>query len=832
MKVPLSWLRDYVDIDWSVDELAERLTMAGLEVESIQRIGADWDREKIVVGQIIRVDPHPNADRLTLATVDYGAEEPLTVVTGAPNVKQFEGKPLPGPLKVAFALTGAVLIDGYADDGRKMKLKPAKIRGIRSEGMVCSEKELGLSDDHEGILYLPADAPVGMPLADYLGDTVLSFDIKGGFAYLYSVVGIAREVAALTGKPARLDVLTILDRQPVPLQPETPWLDLEIADPDLCGRYSAALIRNVTIGASPAWMQQRLQRAGMRPINNIVDITNYVMLELGQPLHAFDYALLRARPGSDRPAIIVRRARPGERMTTLDGVERQLDEEMLLITDGQGPVAIAGVMGGLESEVTEQTRDVLLESANFDFINNRRTAQKLNLFSEASTRFGKRVDPELTVKALARACELMRELAGGEVEPVYADLYPGRRERTVIDLRVRDVERILGTAIPKAEVRRILESLEFEISEPEPDLLRAVVPSYRLDVTQPIDLVEEVGRIWGYDRLPSTLIQDELPPQRDNPRLSTEEHIRDILVGAGLQEVITYPLTTPAAEARLRPGQPVDESAYIALANPMSSERTHLRRTLAASLLETLRSQLRFVPRAAIFEVGRVYLKQEGHDLPDEEPRLGIAMTGPRGLGGWLDQSREPLDFFDLKGIVEALLDRLNVGPVIFRPIDDPMYQPGRAAEAIWQEEGEEVRLGVLGEIHPKVREAFDLPDQRVPLAELHIRPLLRAFGRTQMLQPISPFPAVKEDLAFIVESTIPADQVQAAIREAGGALLRDVELFDVYTGAPVPEGCRSLAYALTYQAQDRTLTDDEVAQVRTRIIRHLEERFNARLRA
>ena len=320
MKVPLSWLKDYVDITMPVAELAERLTLAGLEVETIEHIGANWDREKIVVGQILRVEPHPDADRLTLATVDYGGAEPLTVVTGAPNVKQYEGKPLPGPLKVAFALAGAELIDGYADDGRKFKLKPAKIRGVRSEGMVCSEKELGLSDEHEGILYLPADAPVGMPLVDYLGDTVLTFDIKGGFAYLYSVVGIAREIAAITGQQARLDVLTILDRQPVKMHPSTPWLDLEIADPDLCGRYSAAMIRGVRIGPSPAWMQRRLQRAGMRPINNVVDITNYVMLELGQPLHAFDYAKLRPRPGGDRPAIIVRRARPGERMTTLDGV--------------------------------------------------------------------------------------------------------------------------------------------------------------------------------------------------------------------------------------------------------------------------------------------------------------------------------------------------------------------------------------------------------------------------------------------------------------------------------------------------------------------------------
>ncbi|NOZ28423.1 MAG: phenylalanine--tRNA ligase subunit beta [Chloroflexi bacterium] len=834
MKAPLSWLKDFVDITMSVEELAERLTLAGLEVDHIEHIGADWDREKIVVGQIIRVDPHPNADRLTLATVDYGADEPLTVVTGAPNVKQYEGKPLPGPLKVAFAMVGAELIDGYADDGRKMKLKPAKIRGIRSEGMVCSEKELGLSDEHTGILYLPADAPVGMPLADYMGDVVLDFDIKGGFAYLYSIVGIAREIAALTDQKARLDVLTILDRQPVEIRPDAPWLDLEIADPDLCARYSAAMIRGVQIGPSPDWMQQRLRRAGMRPINNIVDITNYVMLELGQPLHAFDYAKLRPRPGEDRPAIIVRRARPGERMTTLDGVERELDPEMLLITDGGGPVAIAGVMGGLESEVTEATTDILLESANFDYINNRRTAKALNLPSEAATRFGKRVDPELTVKALARACQLLEELAGGKVEPLYADLYPGRKEPTVIDLRLRDVPRILGADVSRAEVERILHSLEFDTASAGEGILRVTVPSYRLDVTQPVDLIEEIGRIWGYDRLPSTLIQDELPPQRDNPQFQLEERVRDLLVGAGLQEVITYTLISPSLEGKLYPGQPVDESRYIGLANPMSSERTHLRRTLAANLLTTIRSHLRYVDRVALFEIGRVYLKQEGQDLPDEEPRLGIAMTGPRGLDGWLDKDSEPLDFFDLKGVVEILLDRLDIGPIEYRPIEHPTYQPGRSAEIVLVEEGsgEAVRLGTLGEVHPVVREAFDLPAQRVGLAELSLRPLIARYGHIRTLQPISPFPAVKEDLAIVVDQDIPATRVEEVIRKAGGRLLQAVRLFDVYQGASIPEGKKSLAYALTYQALDRTLTDEEVASIRARIIRRLERELGAQLRA
>ena len=506
---------------------------------------------------------------------------------------------------------------------------------------------------------------------------------------------------------------------------------------------------------------------------------------------------------------------------------------MLLITDGGGPVAIAGVMGGLESEVTEQTVDVLLESANFDFINNRRTAKTLQLLSEASLRFGRRVDPELTVKALARACQLIEELAGGQAEPLYADLYPGRREPTVIYLRLNDVPRLLGADVPSTEVERILNALEFQTTPAGDGVLRVTVPSYRLDVNQPVDLIEEVGRIWGYDRLPSTLIRDELPPQRDNWSLQLEEQVRNILVGAGLQEVITYSLTTPAAEARLYPGQPVDESAYLALTNPMTSERTHLRRTLSASLLDVLRSHLRFVERVAIFEIGRVYLKVAGEELPDEEPRLGIAMTGPRGLGSWGDRRAEPLDFFDLKGVVETLLTRLGVEGGMYRPIEHPTFQRGRTAEILLTVEGQasEIKLGILGEIDPTVREAFDLPAQRVALAELHLRPLIERFGRARRLRPISPFPAVKEDLAIVVDEAVPAEQVEAIIRDAGGRLLQEVKLFDVYMGMPIPAGRKSLAYALTYQAPDRTLTDEEVTHVRERIIRRLEQAVGAQLR-
>ena len=855
MRVPYSWLKDYVDIDLSVEDLAERLTLAGLEVEAIHYVGIAparrgpsglrgsgdqpspagsliWERDKIFVGQIISVDPHPDADRLTLATVDYGSGQPLTVVTGAPNVKMYEGAMPDHPLKIAFAVVGAQLIDGHYDDGRLLKLKATKIRGVRSEGMVCSEKELGLSDEHEGILYLPDDAPVGVPLADYLGDVVLEFDIKGPFAHLHSVISIAREVSALTGKPYRRDVLTILEREPVEIVPQAPFLDLEIADPDLCPRYSAALIRGVKIGPSPFWMQQRLIRAGMRPINNIVDVTNYVMLELGQPLHAFDYHLLRPRPGGENPAIIVRRARPGERMTTLDGIERDLDQEMLLITDGGGPVAIAGVMGGLESEVTEDTTDVLLESANFHFINNRRTSQMLRLSSEASTRFGRRVAPELTVKALARAGQLMTDLAGGTVEPVYGDLYPGRTAPRVITLDPAYVGWILGIEIPVDEMVRILESLEFRVERPgDADVeLKVTVPSYRLDVDIPADLVEEIGRVWGYDRLPTTLIADELPPQRGNPALEGEERVRDVLVGCGLQEVITYSLGNLEAFARLHPGgKRPDPNEYVRIANPLSSEREFMRQTLMSSLLDTLRDNLRYAERVAIFEIGRVYLPREDNVLPAEPRHLAIAMTGPRADRSWLGGDYGELDFYDLKGVVEALLAHLGLGEnSVFAPVEHSTFKPGRTAALTVNS----VEVGVMGEVHPLVGEAFEMEGRRVCLLEFDLEALLGQRGPTRFMRSISRFPAVIQDLAVVVDEAVPARRVKEAITEAGGLLLRDALLFDLYRGAQIPPGKKSLAFSLTYQADDRTLTDEEVARVKARIVRHLERKLSAYLRA
>ncbi len=845
MRVPVSWLKEYVDIVLPLSELAERMTLAGLEVAAIDHIGAEWDRDKIVVGEVVEVRPHPNADRLTIAVVNHGADEPEAVVTGAPNIKVGDRG-----LKVAFACSGAKLIDGYSEERRYIKLKPTKIRGVLSAGMVCSEKELGLSDEHEGILSLDDDAPVGVPLQDYLGETVLDLDLTPNLGRCLSIIGVAREVAALTGQQLRLTAPT-MKAEGAPIAEQ---VEIEIADPDLCSRYSATLIKGIKVGPSPTWMQLRLRAAGMRPINCIVDTTNYVMLEWGQPLHAFDYNKLRGRKEGEKPVIIVRRARPGERITTLDGVERELASDMLLITDGSGAVAIAGVMGGLESEVGLATTNVLLESAHFDNINNRRTSEMLKLPSEASLRFGRGVPAETTVIAARRASELMRQLAGGIIAAGIADVYPVKQPTRTIDLAPAEAERLLGMKLSGRRIVDALESLGFICKSGKGSApIHVTVPYHRLDVEIPADLVEEVARVVGYDNIPSTLLSDELPSQRRDLSLEGEQRVRDILVACGLTEVITYSLTNLESVAKLDPARKaVDPAAYIRLANPLSSEREYMRRTLMNSLLETLHDNLRFTSRVAIFEVARVYLTQAGqalrpgspvpaaqvqagHELPDEPRRLGVVISGPRRPVTWSGTESELLDFYDLKGMVETLLDRLHLADYTLIPIEHPAFQSGRAAKLLVLSRVEglvtEIEIGVLGEVHPLVRENYGLAAQRVCLLEFDLEALLAQVPLSYYYQPLSRFPAVTQDLALIVDETVPAAQVRDAIAKAGGRLLQRIELFDVYRGAQIPPGKKSLAYTLTYQAMDRTLTDEQVNRLRMRIQKKLEKELGARLR-
>jgi phenylalanyl-tRNA synthetase beta chain len=842
MLVPLSWLKEYVDINLPLDDLAERLTLAGLEVGAIEIIGLEgaelpWDRETVVVAEVVEVKAHPNADRLVLVVVDYGGAELETAVTGAPNLRPYLGQS--GlQLKVPFALEGARLYDGHADESKIATLKASKIRGVPSRAMVCSEKELGLGEDHSGIMLLPGEAPApGTPLADYLGDVVLDLDLTPNLARCFSMVGVAREVAALTGAQVRLPDTTML-AEGLPVDDQ---VRIVIEDPDLCNRYSATLIRGIRVGPSPFWMRRRLKLAGMRPISNIVDVTNYVMLELGQPLHAFDYDLLLERAqatGHDVPAIIMRRARAGERMTTLDNVDHELTPDMLMITDTGGPIAVGGIMGGAETEIHDGTTNVLLESANFDFINNRRTAQALKIPSEATARFGRGVPASGTVAAAQRASELMRVLAGGAIARGVADAYPVEQPVVTVDLAVGEVERILGIAIPQAEIVDILEGLEFTVADAG-DVLHVTAPQHRLDVEIPADLIEEIARVYGYDRIPTTLLSDELPPQRSNVELEVEEQVRDLLVAAGLQETISYSMGNLESYARLKPGGPMPgPDDYIQLANPLTPERAFMRRTLMASALETMRDNLRFVDRVVIFEIARVYWPRQGEVLPEEPRHLCIAMTGPRAARSWLEGADETLDFYDLKGVVDALLAGLGLQDVVFAPVAHPTLHPGRAASLSVGG----VEAGVLGEIHPEVADAFDLDassrdasspgGRRVCLAEFNLEKLLASAGQPVQVTPVSMYPAVYEDLALVVDEGVPAVQVRDSIVQAGGAMLRAVELFDVYRGAQIGAGKKSLAYALTYQADDRTLDAKDAAKIRTKIVRRLEQELGASLRA
>jgi phenylalanyl-tRNA synthetase beta chain len=833
MKVPLNWLREYVDLPTPVPEVVERLTLAGLEVAGVQVIGLPvpeglrvkdedagppWPRDKIVIGKVLVVERHPNADRLTLVTVDYGAAQPKVVVTGAPNLKVGDSGQ-----KVVLALAGSVLFDGHADQKVLKELKPSKIRGVPSDAMVCSAYELGISAEHEGIILLENDSVVGLPLADFLGDIVLDLDVTPNMARCLSMIGVAREVAALTGQGLRLRTQAI---QPVGRTGEQ-LVEVAIEDPRLSARYAALVLKRVHIDPAPGWMQRRLLYAGMRPINNIVDITNYVMLEWGQPLHAFDYDLLVQRAGGRQPIISVRPARAGEVLTTLDAVRRQLMPDNLVIADTAGPVALAGVMGGADTEVSAKTTNILLESANFDYRSIRRTMKALNLPSEASLRFSRGIHPEMVKPAAEAAAELMRRHAGATSAGGIVDNYPAPIPPQVIALPLSEVRRILGMDFPIQEAVRILRALEFQVEQPGPDVLRVTTPSHRLDIQAgSADLIEELVRIHGYNRLPATLLADQLPEQHTNRSLTLEEKARDILVTAGLQEVIAYSLTEPSREAPLS----LPARDYVRLVNPISSERVVMRHSVLAGVLEIAAANLRHTEDVRLFEIGPVYLPQAGQQLPQEPRRLALVLTGRRQPDFWDEPAGTQagmLDFFDLKGVVEALAADLHLPEVSFCSETTAYLHPGKAAALLVRGQA----VGVFGVLHPKVADAYGLADRTVLAGEFDLEAILAEVPARYIYTPVLRFPAALRDIAVIVDEAIPADRVLAEIRAAGTPLLRQVRLFDLYRGESIPLGTKSLAYALTYQSEDRTLVDKEVDKIHKRIEDRLKHVLKAQIR-
>ncbi len=857
MKVPLSWLKEFVEITLPIEGLAHRLTMAGLEVEEIRYVGLPlpegkiegrsgghlrqetkvsglaWDPEKIVVGAILEVMAHPNADRLVLCRLEDGEREHI-VLTGAPNLFEYKGQgPLEKPLKVAYAREGASIFDGHQPGQTILKLKRAKIRGVESYSMACSEKELGISDDHEGIIILDDDAPVGMPLVDYMGDAVLDIAITPNIARNANILGVAREVAALTGQPLKTPRFDFEAEGP----PIEGMVSIEIQNAELNPRFVLGLIREVTVGPSPYWVQRRLLLAGMRPINNIVDATNYVMLEVGEPLHAFDYDVLVQRAGGKAPTIITRTAQPSERLTTLDDVDRPLDDFTVLVCDTAGALSIAGVMGGAESEVSENTRNVLLEGAAWNFINIRKTIASQNLLSEASYRFSRGVHPAMAEHGVSRCLEMMRQLTGGVVHQGLVDNYPLPPVDPSVEITPADVERWLGIQLSAAEIVQILEALEFKCetitergAQPR---IRATTPDHRLDISEGIigvaDLMEEVARIYGYDRIPETRLADELPPQRSNPIVEREERLRDLLAGLGLQEVINTRMTSPEREARrLPPGAPPDDKPYLTLANPISVDRRVLRHSLLTSVLEVVERNARLRERIALFEIGPIFMASEEGSLPDELQRLVIMLTGPRAVPTWQTADTVPMDFYDLKGILKTLSEALHLEEISYEPYQHPSFHPGKCARFLLGEQ----QLGVMGELHPLVCENYDLPDYPILAAELDLDALLEVIPERYDVQPVTPYPPVLEDLAIIVDEDLPAARVAEVIRLAGGKMITSVRLFDVYRGDQIGRGKKSLAYNLTYQASDRTLTDQDVGILRKRIIAKLEQELGARLRS
>lgn len=857
MHVPMSWLREMVELppELTVEELAERLTVAGLEVAKVIYLGIPqsenrhgvppsdhlvWDREKLVLGSILEVTQHPNADRLVLAEVEYGADETETVVTGAPNLFQFLGQGrLDPPPWTPFALEGTEVIDGHGDGVSRMILQEKELRGIPNRCMVCSEMELGISEAHEGIMLIPQgdlpDASAGQPLQDVLGDAVLDIELTPNLARCFSILGVAREAAALYDVP-----LHTPDWESLPATSGDPvenTVRIDIRNPELNPRFTAAMLRNVTIKDSPWWMQWRLKLVGQRPINNIVDVSNYVMFEIGQPTHAFDYDILQRRADNAKPTIITRLPDAGETLTTLDGKTHQLNPDVLLVADDNGALSLAGVMGGLESEVQEPEGDypgsqtVLLEAAAWDLITIRKTTSSTKQYSEAATRFSRGVHPEMALRGLKRGLQLMLAVSGATLAPGILDEYPAKPEPVVVEFPLSETERLLGFEIPRDDVVAILQRLQFTVEEKDADTIWVTVPDHRLDIGTGIigraDLVEEIARVYGYNRINNTIMEDALPPQRGNYRLEMENRISDLLAESGMRQVINYRFTTPEHESKLTPAglhASWPQVEYVRLANPSSSERTVLRQTLLVNLLDNAAINMHHHPQQQLFEIGNVYhAKPQG--LPDEPARLGILMMGGREVTDWTGTtSAGKYDFYDLKGVVELVLEALHIPlkQVGFEPVVHNSFHPGRVARLCV--DGYDV--GVLGEVHPLVREAFGLGldlDTPVLAAELNFDTLLERIPEAHQVVPIPTTPPVYRDIALVVEDERPAADIESLIWQFGGDLLRSVTLFDVYSGDPIPAGQKSLAYALVFQSDTETLSDKKVNKVFKKIVSSLE---------
>jgi len=797
MLVPIKWLKDYVDIDMDVKEFADAMTMSGSKVESVEEIGQNISN--VVVGKILEITPHPNADSLLVTKVDVGGEV-LQIITGATNIKVNDYIPV--------ALHGSTLPDGT-------KIKRGKLRGIESNGMLCSPDELGLDaeslpegvDMVDGIFILPHEYPLGQDIREVLnlGDKIVEFEITNNRPDCLSILGIAREAAATFGLKMKYPSIEVKGKE----GNVSDYISVNVQDADLCPRFAVRIIKNVEIKSSPAWMQDRLLKAGIRPINNIVDITNYVMLETGQPMHAYDLNMLEGKE------IIVRKARENEKVVTLDEVERTLDNETLVIADANKAIGIAGIMGGYNSEIKNHTKTIALECANFNSINVRLSSKKLGLRTEASSRFEKGLDAENVQFAIDRACHLVELLQAGEVVDGMIDIYPVKKEKRVMELRPDRVNQLLGTEIPVSRIKQILESLEFEVTGDE--ILKVSIPTFRDDVTIEADLVEEIARIYGYDNIPVKLMDTTFTQGGRNTKQKIREMVRNNLAAQGLYEIYTYSFVSPSVfnQINYKANNPLRKA--IKLINPLGEDQSIMRTTIIPNMLEVIsRNYNRKINEGMFYELSKVYLAEELplKDLAYERDTLIIGIYGD-------------VDFYDLKGIIENVMDELNINNYRVLPSNHETFHPGRTAELLINNK----RIGYLGEIHPDVLDNYDIP-VRVYIAELDFEEIALQANLDVKYKPLPKYPSIERDIAVVVAEEITAAQVEEIIRNKGGKLVEDVKLFDIYRGSQIEEGYKSMAYSIVYRSDEKTLTEDDITKVHNKILNSLANQVGAILRS
>ncbi|WP_294170705.1 phenylalanine--tRNA ligase subunit beta [uncultured Clostridium sp.] len=791
MKVPFNWLKDYVDVNIDAKELGDRLTLSGSALEEVITQGDVI--KNIVTGKIVEITQHPDADKLKVCQVDIGTET-IQIVTAATNMKEQDIVPV--------ALHKSILADGT-------EIKKGKLRGVVSNGMFCSEEELGIAGDEpvHGLMILPADAPLGMDIKEYLNlnKSILDFDITSNRPDCLSMVGMARETAATLGTSYKMPNLNYEVKTSENINDK---IKVEVRD-SLCRRYMARGVKNVKIMPSPGWMQERLLEAGVRPINNIVDITNFVMLEIGEPMHAFDAREIKSGK------IVVERAKDDEIFVTLDEIERKLDSSFLCIKDDETSIGLAGIMGGLNSEIQEDTTEVIFEAANFDGTNIRVNSKKLNLRSESSARFEKDIDPNLAEIAINRACALVCELGCGEIMEGTIDIYNSKKEEGHITVDSKWINKFLGTEISKEDMKKYLDLLELK-TEINEDNLDITIPTFRIDIGIKEDIAEEVARIYGYDKIPTTIYSASTGREPKYKNQILRDLIVDVMVSSGLNQSISYSFISPKVFDKINLPQDSELRNVIKIKNPLGEDYSVMRTTTIHSMMESLgRNYSRNNAYARLFEIGKVYIPNEDETvIPTENNILTIGMYGN-------------CDYLDLKGVVENALEKLGLSKVKFtRESDNPSYHPGKTAALMRGNK----KVGVLGEVHPDVSENYGV-DENCYLAELNLDLLFEYAKTDKKYKALPKFPAVTRDIALLVDDEILVQEIEDTIRRAGGNLVEKVELFDIYKGAQIPEGKKSIAYAIAYRDEKKTLTDNDVNKVHDKILRSLEHKLGATLR-